>query len=58
MQDTDKPVFASTSLGRRFVRLASRLLAIGMVVLAIVLVASTLGSVHDTATSWHVIVPR
>ncbi|RSM73838.1 hypothetical protein DMH04_40460 [Kibdelosporangium aridum] len=55
MQDADRPVFASTSRGRKFVRLTSRLLAVGMVVLVVVLVATTLGSVHDdAATPWPV----
>lgn len=59
MQDTEKPVFASASRARRVVRLVSRSLAVGMIVLAVVLVASTFGSVHvDSATSWPGTVQR
>ncbi|ONI72600.1 hypothetical protein ALI144C_41980 [Actinosynnema sp. ALI-1.44] len=60
MQGTDRPVFASTSRARRFVRLASRLLAVGMIALVVVLVAATFGSVHDddSATPWPVIVQK
>ncbi|MCE7009477.1 hypothetical protein LWC34_42700 [Kibdelosporangium philippinense] len=55
MRDAEKPVFASTSRTRKAIRLTSRLLAVGMVVLALVLVATTLGSVHnDSATTWLV----
>ncbi|MFC0115965.1 hypothetical protein [Kibdelosporangium aridum] len=55
MQDADRPVFASTSRGRKFVRLTSRLLAVGMIVIAVVIVATTFGSVHnDSATPWPV----
>jgi hypothetical protein len=59
LHDNEKPVFASAGRGRRFVRLASRLLAVGMVVLVVVIAATTLGSVHDdTATPWLGTVPR
>ncbi|CAM3872895.1 hypothetical protein KIPE111705_29055 [Kibdelosporangium persicum] len=58
-QDNERPVFASAGRGRAFVRLASRLLAAGMVVLVVVIVATTLCSVHvDTALPWLGTVPR
>ncbi|MBP2321587.1 hypothetical protein JOF56_001972 [Kibdelosporangium banguiense] len=54
-----KPVFASASgRRRRLVQLTSRLVAVSMVTLVTVVVATTLSAGHDSPPPWPVITIR